>query len=214
MEAFLSITFSFPTAIFTVLLSVAVLYWLISLVGLVDADSGDADLDLDGDGDMGGLMATLGLQGVPLPLVLTLLFLVAWLVSYFAELTLGSLFSSGFAGILFGVLVIPVAVVAGLLMTAVMVRPLRPLFRRAYKRPLEKQVIGTPCVVLSFNESTGQGRAEAHRDGAHLILQIRSDVALARRDRAVLVEYLPDQRAYWVVPEADFASGSADSSVQ
>ncbi|MDX1757355.1 MAG: hypothetical protein R3175_14960 [Marinobacter sp.] len=209
MEAFLAITFSFPTVIFSVLLLVAVIYWLVSLVGLVDLDSADAELDLDAGTDTGGLMVTLGLQGVPLPLVLTLLFLASWLLSYFADLVLGGLFGSGWGRLLFAILVIPGALVAGLLATSVLIRPLRPLFRRAYQRPLEKQIIGTPCVILAFNERTGKGRAEAHRDGAHLILQIRGDSPFARRDRAVLVEYLADQQAYWVIPEADFLSGSA-----
>ncbi|SFL87740.1 hypothetical protein [Marinobacter zhejiangensis] len=208
MEAFLAITFSFPTVIFTVLLAVAVIYWLISLLGLVDLD-GDADMDIDSSADVGGLMVTLGLQGVPLPLVLTLLFLSSWLLAYFADLLFGAMFGGGWGHVMFGLLVIPAALFVGLLVTSVLVRPLRPLFRRAYKRPMQKQVIGTACVVLAFNESSGKGRAEAHRDGAHLILQIRSDAPLARRDRVVLVEYLSDQQAYWVIPEADFLSGSA-----
>ncbi len=209
MAAFLAITFSFPTVVFTILLAVAVIYWLISLLGLVDLDGGDGDIDIDPSADVGGLMVTLGLQGVPLPLVLTLLFLSSWLLAYFADLLFGAVLGGGWGHVVFGLLVIPGALFAGLLVTSVLVRPLRPLFRRAYKRPLQKQVIGTACVVLAFNESTGKGRAEAHRDGAHLILQIRSDASLARRDRVVLVEYLSDQQAYWVMPEADFLSGSA-----
>lgn len=210
MEAFIAVTFSFPTVLFTVLLAVAVIYWLISLVGLVDLDGGgDADVDLDASSEMGGLMVTLGLQGVPLPLVLTLLFLCAWPVSYFTDLLFGSLFGSGWGRVFFAVLLIPGASIVGLFVTVLLVRPLRPLFRQAYKRPLETQVIGTSCVVLAFNENTGKGRVETNRDGAHLILQIRSNTALARRDRVVLVEYLEEQRAYWVIPEADFYSGSA-----
>lgn len=209
MEAFLAITFSFPTVIFTVLLAVAVIYWLISLLGLVDLDGAEADMDIDSSADVGGLMVTLGLQGVPLPLVLTLLFLSSWLLTYFADLAFGSVFGGGWGHVVFGLLLMPVALFVGLLITSVLVRPLRPLFRRAYKRPIQKQVLGTACVVLAFNESSGKGRAEAHRDGAHLILQIRSDASLVRRDRVVLVEYLSDQQAYWVIPEADFLSGSA-----
>ncbi|MGP4844564.1 hypothetical protein ACTXGQ_10570 [Marinobacter sp. 1Y8] len=207
MDAFLSVTFSFPTAIFTVLLAVAVIYWLISLVGLADFDVVDGDID--GSVDFGGFMVTLGLQGVPLPLVLTLMFLASWLFSYFCDLWFGPVFGEGWMHILFGVVLVPVALIVGLLTTAVFVRPLRPLFRRAYRQPLQKEIIGAPCVVLSFSEKGKRGRAEVHRDGAHLILQIRSDVSLARRDRAVLVEYLPDQKAYWVVPEADFVAGNA-----
>lgn len=206
MNTFLSITFSFPTVIFTVLLAVAVIYWLISLLGLGDVDT---EGDVDTSADLGGLMVTLGLQGVPLPLVLTLLFLGGWLVSYFAELWLGGLFGAGLLHIVFGIVVIPLALAAGLLSTAAMVRPLRPLFRRAYHRPLQQRVIGTPCVIVSSTVDTTTGRAEAHLNGAHLILQVRSDRPLSRRDRAVLVEHLPDQNAYWVIPEADFHSGTS-----
>ncbi|TBW55445.1 hypothetical protein EZI54_11500 [Marinobacter halodurans] len=207
MEAFLSITFSFPTAIFTVLLIVAVAYWLISMVGLLDIDTVDADVD--GSVDLGGLMVTLGLQGVPLPLVLTVLFLVGWLFTYFCDLFLGPVVGDGWPHILFGVIAIPIALVISLLITAVIVRPLRPLFRRAYQRPQQKQLIGTACVILAFNSRKGRGRAEVMRDGAHLILQVRGDARFERRERAVLVEYLPEQKAYWVIPEVDFQTGDA-----
>lgn len=204
MDRFLSLVFSFPTVIFTVLLAVAIIYWLISLSGLGDIGDGE----LDASPEFSGLMVTLGLQGVPLPLVLTLLFLGAWLTSYFADLWFGALFGTGLMHTLFGVLVVIVAVIAGLMTTVVLVRPLRPLFRRAYDLPLQKRIIGTACVILSEQVTERSGRADALLDGAHLILQVRSDRPLARRERAVLVEYLPDQKAYWVIPEVEFHSGS------
>ena len=145
MDTFFAIAFSFPTVIFSVLLCVAIVYWLISLVGLGDIE---ADGDIDASGDFSGLMVTLGLQGVPLPLVLTLLFLIAWLASYFAELLLGALVPDGFLHALFGLAIIAGALVMSVLVTAVVIRPLRPLFRRAYLPPLQKRIIGTACVVL------------------------------------------------------------------
>lgn len=211
MDTFLAITFSFPTVIFTVLLSVAVIYWLISLLGIAgDADVGDGDLidgDIDASSDFGGLMVTLGLHGVPLPLVLTLLFLGAWSLSYFADLLLGQ-YLGGVLRVLFTVTVVPLALVGALFLTSFLVRPLRPLFRRAFHQPLEKRIVGTPCVIVSSSVDATSGRAEAMLDGAHLILQVRSDRPFSHRDRAVLVEYLADQRAYWVVPEAEFHAGA------
>lgn len=212
METFLTITFSFPTVIFTVLLAVAIIYWLISLLGIAgDGDVADGDL-IDGDfgdsTDFGGLMVTLGLRGVPLPLVLTLLFLSGWSLSYFADLLLGQYLGDGVMRLLFIVAVVPLAFVCGLFMTSFLVRPLRPLFRRALHQPLEKRIIGTPCVIVSGTVDNNNGRAEAFLDGAHLILQVRSDQPFSHRDRAVLVEYLSDQKAYWVIPEADFHAGA------
>lgn len=211
METFLTITFSFPTVIFTVLLAVAVIYWLISLLGIAgDADVGDGDLidgDIDSSTDFGGLMVTLGLHGVPLPLVLTLLFLGGWSLSYFADLVLGQ-YLGGVLRLVFILAVVPMALVLAVFLTSFLVRPLRPLFRRAFHQPLQKRVIGTPCVIVSGAVDGNSGRAEAFLDGAHLILQVRSDQPLSHRDRAVLVEYLSDQKAYWVIPEADFHAGA------
>jgi len=206
MDTFFAIAFSFPTVIFSVLLCVAIVYWLISLVGLGDIE---ADGDIDASGDFSGLMVTLGLQGVPLPLVLTLLFLIAWLASYFAELLLGALVPDGFLHALFGLAVIAGALVMSVLVTAVVIRPLRPLFRRAYLPPLQKRIIGTACVVTSATVTETKGRAEAILDGAHLVLQVRSHTPLAHRERAVLIEHIPDKNAWWVVPEAEFLAGES-----
>lgn len=206
METFFAVAFSFPTVIFSVLLCVAIIYWLISLSGMGDVDT---EGDIDASGDFSGLMVTLGLQGVPLPLVLTLLFLSGWLSSYFIDLLFGSLVPSGVIHWLYGAAVVVVSFVVGILATSVVVRPLRPLFRRAYLPPLQKRIIGTPCVVISSSVSETSGRAEATLDGAHLLLQVRSHTPLSYRDRAVLIDHIPDNNAWWVVPESEFLSGES-----
>lgn len=206
MDTFFAVAFSFPTVVFSVLLCVAVIYWLISLSGLGDVDT---EGDIDAIGDFSGLMVTLGLQGVPLPLVLTLLFLAAWLCSYFIDLLFGSLVPSGLLYWLFGIAVVFVAFFVGILATSITVRPLRPLFRRAYLPPLQKRIIGTPCVVISSSVSETAGRAEATLDGAHLLLQVRSHTPLSYRERAILIDHIPDDNAWWVVPESEFLSGES-----
>jgi len=206
METFLNTAFSFPTVVFSILLSVAIIYWLISLFGMGDIE---ADGDIDASGDFSGLMVTLGLQGVPLPLVLTLLFLTGWLASYFIDLIFGALIPSGLLHWLYGAAVIFAALVLGLLATSVLVRPLRPLFRRAFLQPLQKRIVGTPCVVISSAVTEVSGRGEAILDGAHLVLQIRSHSPLSHREGAVIIEHIPDENAWWVVPESEFYSGDS-----
>jgi len=206
METFFVVAFSFPTVVFSVLLCVAIIYWLISLLGMGDVET---DGDIDAGGDFSGLMVTLGLQGVPLPLVLTLLFLTGWLASYFMDLVFGALIPAGLLHWLFGAAVIFAALVAGVLITSIVVRPLRPLFRRAYLPPLQKRIIGTPCVVISSTVTETSGRGEAHLDGAHLVLQIRSHSPLSHRERAVIIEHIPEKNAWWVVPESEFYSGDS-----
>lgn len=205
MPTFISIISSFPTAVFTVMLGVSVVYWLVSLSGMVEGDVGDGD---PSDGaSLGGLLATLGLQGVPLPLALTLLALSGWLFCYFVELWLGTRNGPGWWQWGFGALLLLVALGLGILLTAMLVRPLRPLFRRAYRQPAEQRLIGGLCTVRSASVGKSNGRADAHVDGDHLILEVRSDKPLVRGDRAVVIDYLPDDQAYWVIPEKQFQSG-------
>ncbi|MGR2738709.1 hypothetical protein ACUY1T_09690 [Billgrantia sp. Q4P2] len=207
MSIFLSIVTSFPTVFFTALLCVAVIYWLVSLTGLVDGDALDGDIGGDGAVDFGGLLATLGLQGVPLPLMMTLLSLTGWLLSYFADLWLGISAAGGWLSWLLGTILFIASLVGAFVATAILVRPLRPLFTRAYHKPQEAQLIGTLCTIRSGSVGPSSGRADVHVDGSHLILQVRSDTALARGDRAVLIEYMAEEQAYWVVPEKEFHSG-------
>ena len=92
MEAFFANIFSYPTVFFTVILLVLAVYWLFAILGMVDIDVLDLDMDVDADVDvdlegmtgLAGLLVTLGLTGVPVTVVMTLLALLAWLLSYFA----------------------------------------------------------------------------------------------------------------------------------
>lgn len=207
MSIFLSIVTSFPTVFFTVLLCVAVIYWLVSLSGLVDGDAMDGDIGGDGAVDFGGLLATLGLQGVPLPLMITLLSLTGWLISYFADLLLGINALTGLLGWMLSLILLIVSIIGAVIATAVLVRPLRPLFVRAYHKPQDMQLIGALCTIRSGSVGPASGSADVHIDGSHLILQVRSDSPLVRGDKAVLIEYLPEKQAYWVVPEKEFHAG-------
>lgn len=204
MTIFLANILAFPTIIFTVLLGVAVLYWLISLTGLLGSD-----LDLDaGDGwlDLGGLMTTLGLKGVPLPLLITLVILWAWLTTYSIQVLFAS-WLTGLLGVVVGCVLVPVALLLGLVLSALLVRPFHGVLAEV-EQPTQTRILGCVCSIMSPSVDQEQGRAEAHLDGAHLILQVRSSTPLLRGSRAVFVEYIAEKNLYWVVPEAEFLAGS------
>ncbi|GEK74553.1 MULTISPECIES: hypothetical protein [Halomonas] len=202
METFWTEMLSLPTAFFGILLVVSVLYWLISLLGAFDLDM-DLDVDLEGMSGLGGLMATLGLSGVPLPLTMTVMTLGAWLSSYFLGLLLGH-------GLLVGSIVAAVSIVVGLVAAIGMARLLGPAFRHLYSAPRKRNLQGETAVVVSFSADRGRGRARVRRDGAELVINIQSDSALERRDQVVLIRHLPEQRAYWVVTEHQFLSGDME----
>ncbi len=210
MPLFFSITTTFPTVVFSVLLVMAVIYWLISFSGMGDGDLTDGDVGGEGATGLGGLLATLGLQGVPLPLVITLVSLIGWLFSYFSELLLGEWVAPGLLYWLFGTVVVVLSFTIGVFVTSYLIRPLRPLFTPAQHLPTEQRLSGTLCTVRSGSVDRTRGRADAYMDGDHFILQVRSDKPLARGDRAVLIHYLAEEDAYWVMPENDFTTGLAD----
>ncbi len=204
MTIFLANILAFPTIIFSILLSVAVLYWLISLTGLLSSDH-PSDT---GEGwlDFGGLMTTLGLKGVPLPLLLTLVLLWAWLTTYSIQVLFAP-WLSGAVGIVVGCVLIPVALLLGLVLSALLVRPFYGFLTEA-DQPTQTRILGCVCSVISPLVDQHNGRAEAHLDGAHLILQVRSQTPINRGQRAVFVEYVAEKNLYWVVPEGEFLAGS------
>lgn len=61
MQQFLDIITHYPVAIFSVLVLVSVIYWLIACLGFIDLDSGvDVDVDLDLDVDVPDVGADIG----------------------------------------------------------------------------------------------------------------------------------------------------------
>ena len=81
MNDFLQTALTLPTLLYSIALAVCVLYWLLAATGLVDADGPEGLFggDAEGDGDASGvaaMLAKLGLAGVPVMIVLTVLALV------------------------------------------------------------------------------------------------------------------------------------------
>ncbi|MGB2047950.1 MAG: hypothetical protein ACPHUC_08410, partial [Psychrobacter celer] len=104
----------YPTIIFTGLVMFVTLYWVVSLLGLADMDSvdfGDVGGDVGGDADVSnlsstgfftGLMLKFGLYGVPLIIILSLISLIGWLLSYLYTSFLHQNVNSGILYYVFG----------------------------------------------------------------------------------------------------------------
>ena len=214
MEAFISNIFHYPTVFFTVFLLVLAIYWLFAILGMVDIDVLDLDMDVESDVDvdlegmtgLAGLLVTLGLTGVPVTVVATVLSLLAWLISYFAVHLFFFWDAGSLMSYLVGTAVIPVAIAVSIPVTAQLIKPLKPLFRKAYTPPPEKVLLGRACTVRSTRVDEGFGEAAVDLDGASLILRIRAEATkeLKRGDSVVLIEHRPDDNTYWVVPAAEF----------
>lgn len=206
MEIFLQTALSFPTVLFSFLLCLAIVYWAIVAFGLVEVDLLDVEADslLAGDG-VAALLSKLKLNGVPVTLVLSLLFAGSWFLSYFAELLVLSHLHLGLLRYPLGLVVAVVALGLSLPVAALICSPLRPLFHKA-EAVTSKSVLGQTAMVRSGRVTLEHGEAVLEDGGAGLILKVRADEALGlkRGDRVVLLEYLEAQHAYRVITEDEF----------
>lgn len=203
MDAFLTNSLSYPTVIFTVFAVFAFLYLVVAAVGLAGFD--DVDLEFEA---LAGIMTTLGLRGVPLSIVMGLIALFAWAACY----ALVALFSVGEPGnwfnLLVGTLAIPVSLAAAVLLTAAIVRPLRPLFQALNGTAPDKVLLGATATIRTTRVDERFGEAQLQMDGADLIVKVRAPAEknLKKGDKVVLVEHEKEQNLFWVVSVDEFKS--------
>ena len=219
METFLTIIVGFPTVIYTVLLAVMGFYWLIAAFGLVDIDVLDLDLDTDIDIDtdvdfsptnlegIAGLLVTLGLTGVPLTIILTLITMTAWIATYFIAYLINGWFISSFVSYLVGGAVILIAFGISIPVTANVIKPLKPLFAKAYATEnVERELLGRAVKVRSSKVDNKFGEAVFVDGGTNLILKVRCDEgrSFAKGDTARIIEFNEIDKTYLIVSTEEF----------
>ncbi|MBD3639553.1 MAG: hypothetical protein HUJ18_01035 [Marinobacter sp.] len=206
MNTFLQIAFGFPTLIWTAVLLFSLLYWVVAMVGIADFDVFDIDLDLTeaAGGGLTGLMATLGLTGVPLPVVLTAFSLSGWMASYFGDLLLLAMLSPGLLSLVAGTLLFLLSLVIGAKLAALLIKPLRGLFKST--KASSRDVLGITGTV-AYAISPDAGQIDCFVNGAHVRLQARSNQSIQPGEKAVVIKYHRELKAYQVIPEADFITG-------
>lgn len=208
MTLFLSTALTFPTLLYSVLLAFCVLYWLIAATGAIDTDALDGLLATDGDSSepsaAAGMLARLGLSGVPLMLVLTILAFTGWVLTYFVHLLLLRHLPDALR-LIAGIGAAVVALLPGIFLTSLLLRPVAKLINRL-RPPEPPTLLGRAGTVISPYVDAENGRAEIADGGAGLILQVRTQpgLRLSRGDRVVLIEHVPAANSYIVILESAF----------
>ncbi|SEK88650.1 hypothetical protein SAMN05428989_1003 [Pseudoxanthomonas sp. GM95] len=211
MLEFLSVALHWPTLPYSIVLGFSVAYWLLAATGIVDADGlhgGDGfhhgELHHGGDAHgISGMFARLGLGGAPVMLVVALVAFFGWTVTYFGHL----LFLQNVAAPVrwgLGSVLAAVALVPGVIVSAVVLRPIRRLLLKL--RPVEQaSILGRAGVIASPHADTTTGRATVDDGGAGLILQVRTapGTTLIRGDRVLLVDYDAALNLYHVIREQE-----------
>lgn len=217
MDPFYQNIASFPTVFFTFFLAICVLYWLVAVLGFVDLDVLDFDIP-DVDGELGanktdlstpdmlaGLMMRLGLNGVPTTIIISFMSLFGWLICYFIVHFLFGIVPDGVLRYLVGIPVLFGSLFVAAMITAQVIKPLRPLFKSATKHS-KKHVLGQTAIVRTSRLDQGFGEVMLEDGGAGLIFKARAsgDHVFKKGDRVVLFEYLEKEHAYRVISEEEF----------
>ncbi|PJK11238.1 hypothetical protein CO614_00095 [Lysobacteraceae bacterium NML120232] len=203
MNAFLQTALSFPTLPWSVLFTVAVLYWLVAALGVFDLDAG-----MEGDSplaDAGGILTRLGLRGIPLMLIVLVLSFFAWISVYFFQLYILDPLFSGTLRTLVGTAAMLLAAIPGILMASLLLRPVRR-FMLKLTPASPPSLLGKVGTVTTPEVDDQHGMASFEDGGAGLLLQVRAhppDV-YPRGERVVLLEYREADNSWRVISEKQF----------
>lgn len=205
MDQLLDVASQFPTVIYSTLLGIVVVYWIIGLFGLIDLDlGGDVDTEVDSDisvGGLTGLMLTFGLTGVPFTLVISIIILICWLLSFYLQFYLLTWLPNGWLYYLIGAISDFIVFLISLPISAIVIRPLKGLFK-SVETVTSHHLVGQDATVATETVSETFGQARLFNDGAEIILDVRCspDHLLKKGDNVLVIEYLHESHTYIIAP--------------
>ena len=213
MDPFYQNIASFPTLFFTFILALTTVYWLVAVLGVVDLDildldvpEGDAGTDTNtGANALAGFLLKLGLNGVPLTVVISFLALFGWLICYFAVYFIFPVIPDGFLEYIVGLPILLGSLYIAILITAQVIKPLKSFFDNMYKNTV-KNVLGQTAIVRSLRLDSNFGEVFLEDGGAGLIFKARTinNETFKKGDRVVLLEYIKEKHAYRIISEREF----------
>ena len=216
MGDFMGAVTGYPTAIYTVLLGVVVIYWVLAMLGMVDIEHSGLDVDVhmhthaDGDtsdvGQLASYVVAMGLNGVPFSVAVSLLVLVSWTVCCLGGEWLLPLVPTLPLQLLAGTVLLVASAVIAIPITAVAIRPLRGLFV-THTAVTNAALVGQLCRVVTGVVNEKDGRADVARRGASLNIRVWATTpnTLRRGSQALIVEYDEVAGRYLIAAHDDHA---------
>ncbi len=202
---------TFPGIIPSVLIGVLMVFWLLTIVGLLDLESfgpdwlGEAGTDADDTGMPEVLMA-LGFHRLPFSVVMSAIGLVWWCLCL-----LGTRYVLSWLPLpmwLSGLIWLVVSLLISAVLAAFLVKPLKPLFR-VHAGAKAHDLIGLPCKILTLNVDHQFGQAEVSPDqGAPLNIKVFCPEAnsLKKGDWVTILGFDADRSRYRVAAESTDAT--------
>ena len=222
MSELLNEAFSLHNLPVTFLLGAVLLYWLLVILGLADADDGggvDASVDggLDADaghhGGEGGLLSSAGrffhLGVIPFMIVLSVMSLFLWGISILSNYYLNGAPGARSHMVALGLLVPNLLVSA--LVTRLLLAPAKNYFTGLHdKAQAEAKILGRQGVVISAQVDAHYGQVEIRTQGAPLLLNARTSDEIPPIPKGALVTFIEaaSDHAWYIVRPA--ANSNAD----
>ena len=210
MDIFYQIISSFPTVIWTFLVALLCVYWLIAVLGLVPIDIFEFGLDssnpstsdpLNNANALVGLLLRLKLSEIPFTITLSVVSLVAWLFSYYSMYFAPDFLKNTLIFWPFSLLILVASGGLGFLVAAIVLRPFKKLFPKTITQS-HYHLVEKIAKVRTSRVDANFGEATLIDGGAGLVLQIRASVPneISVNDEVILLEYDPDKKIFLVGP--------------
>jgi hypothetical protein len=223
--SFFEAILAYPAIVYTVLLGVVLVYWILAIIGLVDFENTgldlsveaepEVDVDLDAGAEVdatgeahhadGGLqvstlaayLVALGLGGVPFSVVVSLLALFSWMISSIAGPWVLPFAPTAFLHFIVGTVLLVASLAFAIPAAAFCVRPMRRLFV-THEAISNISLVGQECVVSTGSVDEEFGRAEVPARGASYYIRVVADTPnnLKRGDVALIIAYDETARLY------------------
>ena len=216
LKEFLDYAFTMPTAVFSVLLILVILYWVLALLGsfsleMLDAAEGAAEGLVEGaegltDADGGGrpgFFDRLGFGDVPRTMSWSLVIFFGWLFSLAGTVYLPRFTQVAFTGLTMVTAALAIASLGlAVVVTTVAIQPLRKLLLAGYG-PERNDLVGRLCVVKTLRVDEDFGQAELD-DGSSL-LQVRNPQGFPFESgtKALIYEYDGAREVFYIMPAED-----------
>ena len=208
MDSLLTSLFAFPTAIFSVALGVAILYWILVILGAFDLDLfhfGDHDTGTDHDSGAGhnshAVLEFLRVGQVPVTIIASFFIVFAWIVCL-AATTFVRPHVPDWSWWLFALVALAAALFVAFVGTGLAVAPLAKVFsiKGVF---VADDLVGKMVEVTSSTVDARFGTARYDRpSGEDVILNVISDPAnqLKRGEQAVVMDYDRAAGVYRIAP--------------
>lgn len=199
--------------IFTALLGLVVVYWIMVILGALDFDflnidfDTDTDVDVDVDTDMdvqgGGVLRSVleffYVGEIPVMVLVSVFALCVWMVS-----VLGNYYLNPKGSLILSLPILAGNLIVSCMLVKIMAVPLRKLFKSLETDPnATRSVMGRICrIVTTEITNTRIGQGEVTGKGAPVLLNVMAegDHVFVKDDEAVIVGHNKKTGVYLIAP--------------